>query len=146
MVRKLLCHGRNVQMSLKPSSRNRDACGKNFRLCATRARDGRVLSHTSLCVEAVAQRVPVRWRVNARGFSKSFGGRLVQIRAIQAWTSERRAWSSAEEFDRGGCAHAGPEDKRAPSPHACFSRGERAGEEGALALFLSLGWASGSRY
>jgi len=32
----------------------------------------------------------------------SFGGRLAQIRAIQAWNSERRAWSSAEEFDRAG--------------------------------------------
>ena len=48
----------------------------------------------------------------------SFGGRLAQIRAIQAWNSERRAWSSAEEFDRGGCAHAGPEDK-------CGGRGAR---------------------
>jgi hypothetical protein len=28
----------------------------------------------------------------------SFGGRLAQIRAIQAWTSARRAWPSAEEF------------------------------------------------
>jgi hypothetical protein len=28
----------------------------------------------------------------------SFGGRLAQIREIQAWTSARRAWSSAEEF------------------------------------------------
>jgi hypothetical protein len=28
----------------------------------------------------------------------SFGGRLAQFRAIQAWNSERRAWSSAEEF------------------------------------------------
>ena len=59
----------------------------------------------------------------------SFGGRLAQIRAIQAWNSERRAWSSAEEFDRGGCAHAGPEDKRASSPRAEFARGE-AGERG----------------
>ncbi len=39
----------------------------------------------------------------------SFGGRLAQIRAIQAWNSERRAWFSAEEFARGGCAPAGPE-------------------------------------
>jgi hypothetical protein len=31
----------------------------------------------------------------------SFGGRLAQIRAIQAWTSARRAWSSAEEFGWG---------------------------------------------
>ena len=133
MVRNLLCHGRNVQMTLRPFSRNRDTCRKNFRLCATRARGGRVLSHTSVCVEAVAQCVPVRWRVNATGFSKSFGGRLAQIRAIQAWNSERRAWSSAEEFGRGGCAHAGPEDKRAPSSRACFSRGERAGGVGQLA-------------
>jgi hypothetical protein len=29
----------------------------------------------------------------------SFGGRLAQIRAIQAWNSARRAWLSAEEFD-----------------------------------------------
>jgi len=41
----------------------------------------------------------------------SFGGRLAQIRAIQAWNSERRAWSSAEEFDLGVSALAGPEDK-----------------------------------
>ena len=60
----------------------------------------------------------------------SFGGRLAQIRAIQAWNSERRAWSSAEEFDRGGCADAGPEDKCAPSSRAVFARGERAGGEG----------------
>jgi hypothetical protein len=60
----------------------------------------------------------------------SFGGRLAQIRAIQAWNSERRAWSSAEEFSRGGCAHAGPEDKCAPSPRAFFSRGVRAGGVG----------------
>lgn len=59
----------------------------------------------------------------------SIGGRLAQIRAIQAWNSERRAWSSAEEFDRGRCAHAGPEDKRASSPRAEFARGE-AGERG----------------
>ena len=60
----------------------------------------------------------------------SFGGRLAQIRAIQAWTSGRRAWSSAEEFDRGGRAHSGPESKRAPSSRAVFARGERAGGEG----------------
>ena len=59
----------------------------------------------------------------------SFGGRLAQIRAIQAWNSDRRAWSFAEESDRGGCAHSGPEDKRASSPRAEFARGE-AGERG----------------
>jgi hypothetical protein len=64
----------------------------------------------------------------------SFGGRLAQIRAIQAWNSERRAWSSTEEFDGGGCALAGPEDKCAPSSRAVFGRGERAGGVGRSAL------------
>jgi hypothetical protein len=60
----------------------------------------------------------------------SFGGRLAQIRAIQAWNSERRAWSFAEEFDRGGCAHAGPEGKtRSLFPRVLFARGEGGGRE-----------------
>jgi len=62
----------------------------------------------------------------------SFGGRLAQIRAIQAWTSGRRAWSSAEEFDRGGRAHSGPESKRAPSPRAVFRVGRGRGEWGVV--------------
>ena len=70
------------------------------------------------------------WAANSKRLSKSFGGRLAQIRAIRARNSERRAWSSIEEFDRGGCAHAGPEDKCAPSSRAVFARGERAGGEG----------------
>jgi len=37
---------------------------------------------------------------------------------------------SAEEIDRGECALAGPEPKRAPFPRACRSRGERAGGVG----------------
>jgi len=62
----------------------------------------------------------------------NFGGRLAQIRAIQAWTSGRRAWSSTEEFDRGGRAHAGPESKRAPSPRAVFRVGRGRGEWGVV--------------
>ncbi len=71
----------------------------------------------------------VCWPADARGFSKSFGGRLAQIRAIQAWNSARRAWSSAEEFDGGKSSEFGDaplqvqSDKRAPSPRAGFSRG-----------------------
>ena len=60
----------------------------------------------------------------------SFGGRLAQIPSNPGAELGRRAWSSAEEFDGGGCAHAGPEDKRAPSSRAVFARGERAGGEG----------------
>ncbi len=59
----------------------------------------------------------------------SFGGRLAQIRAIQAWNSARRAWFSAEEFAWGKESELGDaplqvqSDKRALSPRACFSRG-----------------------
>jgi hypothetical protein len=59
----------------------------------------------------------------------SFGGGLALIRAMQACNPERRAWSSAEEFDLGECAPAGPEHKRASSPRAEVARGE-AGERG----------------
>jgi len=83
------------------------------------ARSAKALGTPRICREA-----------NASRLSKSFGGRLAQIRAIRARNSERRAWSSIEEFDRGGCAHAGPEDKCAPSSRAVFARGERAGGEG----------------
>jgi hypothetical protein len=60
----------------------------------------------------------------------SFGGRLAQIPSNPGAELGRRAWSSTEEFDRGGCAHSGPEDKRAPSSRAVFARGKRAGGEG----------------
>lgn len=60
----------------------------------------------------------------------SFGGRLAQIPSNPGAELGRRAWSSAEEFDRGGCVHTGPEDKRAPSSRAVCARGERAGGEG----------------
>src|SRR6266851_1367881 len=70
------------------------------------------------------------WAANSKRLSKSFGGRLAQIPSNPGAELGRRAWSSAEEFDGGGCAHAGPEDKRAPSSRAVFARGERAGGEG----------------
>jgi hypothetical protein len=61
----------------------------------------------------------------------SFGGRLAQIRATEASDPARRAWSSAEEFAFG---QVRPSRLRAvngaPSPRACFSRGERAGGVG----------------
>jgi hypothetical protein len=69
------------------------------------------------------------WHANARRFSKSFGGRLAQIRATEASDPARRAWSSAEEFTWGKQSESGDaplqvqSDKRALSPRACFSRG-----------------------
>jgi hypothetical protein len=69
----------------------------------------------------------------------SFGGRLAQIRATEASDPARRAWSSAEEFDWGrepelsDAPLQAQSDKCAPSPRACFSRGERAGGVGQLA-------------
>jgi len=61
----------------------------------------------------------------------SFGGRLAQIRAIQAWNSARRAWSSAEEFAFG---HVRPCRLRAinalPLPAHVFRAGRGRGEWG----------------
>ena len=70
------------------------------------------------------------WGANSKRLSKSFGGRLAQIPSNPGAELGRRAWSSAEEFDGGGCAHSGPEDKRAPSLHAVFGVGRGRGEWG----------------
>ena len=72
------------------------------------------------------------WHLDAEEFSKSFGGRLAQIRAIRARTPTRRAWSSTEEFAflvRGsfGAPLQAQSGKRAPSPRAFFARGEGGG-------------------
>jgi hypothetical protein len=70
------------------------------------------------------------WLINAEEFPKSFGGRLAQIREIQAWNPTRRAWSSTEEFAFRGLVGAplqAQSGKRAPSPRAFFAgrgRGE----------------------
>jgi len=70
------------------------------------------------------------WHANARRFSKSFGGRLAQIRATEASDPARRAWSSAEELNRGKQSDLGDaplqvqSDKRALSSRASFSRGQ----------------------
>jgi len=72
---------------------------------------------------------PICWHANTREFSKSFGGRLAQIRATEASDPARRAWFSAEEFTWGKQSELGDaplqvqSDKRALSPRACFSRG-----------------------
>jgi hypothetical protein len=61
----------------------------------------------------------------------SFGGRLAQIRAIQAWNSARRAWPSAEEF---GLGRTRPCRLRAlnalPLPARFFRAGRGRGEWG----------------
>jgi hypothetical protein len=67
------------------------------------------------------------WDANSTRLSKSFGGRLAQIPSNPGAELGRRAWSSAEEFDGGRCAHSGPEDKRAPSPRAVLAWGEGGG-------------------
>ena len=57
----------------------------------------------------------------------SFGGRLAQIRAIQAWTSERRAWSSAEELDRSDAPMQAQSLNALPLLARVFARGEGGG-------------------
>ena len=65
----------------------------------------------------------------------SFGGRLAQIRAIQAWNSARRAWPSAEEFVIGPVR---PRRLRAlnalPLPARVFRAGRGRGEWGQVVL------------
>ncbi|SRR5258708_37628835 len=58
------------------------------------------------------------WHANAGAFSKSFGGRLAQIRAMQACNPERRAWSSVEELDRGKASELGDAPLQAQSINA----------------------------
>jgi hypothetical protein len=85
------------------------------------------------------------WLFDAEKFSKSFGGRLAQIRTVQAWTPTRRAWSSTEEF-AFVVRQLRPCRLRAvnalPLP-ARSLRGERAGGEGPRrrrGRFTSLDW------
>jgi len=63
----------------------------------------------------------------------SFGGKLAQIRAIQAWNSDRRAWSSAEEFGRADAPMQAQRINAHPLP-ALSLRGERRGR-GAFVVF-----------
>jgi len=59
MVRKRLCHKRNVQMTLRPDFRNCDACGENFRLCATHTGDAR--GWRTCLVKYLTEQVQTRW-------------------------------------------------------------------------------------
>ena len=66
----------------------------------------------------------------------SFGGGLAQIRATQAWDPARRAWSSAEEVDRGRQSDLGDAPLQAqsinalPLPAHGFRAGRGRGEWG----------------
>ena len=122
MMRNRLCHARNAETGLRPFSGNRNAYGRHLNLCTIRARSRKCSKDGFPGVEGFGTGI--------ESFSKSFGGGLAQIRATQACDSERRAWSSAEEFDRAGGALAGPEHKRAPSLRAVFRAGRGRGERG----------------
>jgi hypothetical protein len=79
---------------------------------------------------------PICWCANAREFSKSFGGRLAQVRATEASDLERRAWSSAEELNRGKESDLGGAPLQAqsinalPLPAHGFRAGRGRGEWG----------------
>ena len=60
----------------------------------------------------------------------SFGGRLAQIRAIQAWNSERRAWSSTEELDRSDALMQAQSLNALPLLARVFARGVGGGRGG----------------
>jgi hypothetical protein len=66
----------------------------------------------------------------------SFGGRLAQVRAMQACKPERRAWSSAEGFNRSKESDFGDAPLQAqsinahPLPAHVFCAGRGRGEWG----------------
>jgi hypothetical protein len=66
----------------------------------------------------------------------SFGGRLAQVRTMQACKPERRAWSSAEELNRGKESDLGDVPLQAQSinalslPARVFRAGRGRGEWG----------------
>jgi len=97
-VRKRLCYRRDVRTAPRPFSRNRYAYEKHLNLCAIAAWSRELPRPGFSTVEAFKLSGPDRSHPRAKGFSRSFGGRLAHSRATQAWDSTRRAWSSAEEF------------------------------------------------
>ncbi len=104
-MRNRLCHRRNIQTAPRPFSGNRDAHGKHINLCVITPCSRKSPGPGFPTVEAFELNGPDRSHSSrAKGLSKSFGGRLAQIRATQACDPERRAWSSVEEFAWSGCA------------------------------------------
>ena len=97
-MRNRLCYRRDVRTAPRPFSRNRDANERHLNLCAIAPWSPKFPRHGFSPVEALKLSGPDRSHPRAKGFSKSFGGRLAHFRATQAWDSTRRAWSSAEEF------------------------------------------------
>ena len=127
MVRNRLCQTRNVQRAPRPFSRNRNACEKHLSLCAISTCPRQFPKHDFPSVEAFGLRGCDRLHVSTRGFSKSFGGGLAQIRATQACDSERRAWSSAEELIGADAPSQAQSINALPLSARFFARGEGGG-------------------
>src|SRR5216684_1477525 len=108
MVRNPLCHRRNVQTLRRSFSQTHDVYGRHVSLCGIRTNGRQILEHRAF----------VRWYAHTGGFLKSFGGRLAQIRAMQACKPERRAWSSAEELNLGKESDLGDAPSQAQSINA----------------------------
>jgi hypothetical protein len=68
MVRNRLCLMRNVQMTLRPFSRNRDAYGRHISLRAIRTDCGHVSRRGFSCVVAFEPLAFIRWQANADFF------------------------------------------------------------------------------
>jgi hypothetical protein len=124
---------RTQQISRKRSYKTLDLRGhKSIMAITPPERPFFVITRKKVTCSANLPATPVPcWLLDAEEFSKSFGGRLAQIRAIRARTPTRRAWSSTEEFAfvlRGSVAPLQAQSgKRVPSPHAVFAWGEGGG-------------------
>ena len=132
-MRNRLCHRRNIQTTPRPFSGNRDAHGKHINLCVITSCSRKSPGPGFPTVEAFELNRSDRSHSRAKGFSKSFGGRLAQFGATQACDPERRAWSSVEEFAWSGCAPCRPRAINAlPLPARGFRGGRGRGEWGKL--------------
>ena len=131
MVRNPLCHVRNAPWAPTRIFQIRSASRRHLCLCCIATGAWRPLGRFPSSPAPYVRRLAIeRYVQTTSKCPTSFGGRLAQIRAIQAWNSERRAWSSAEEFCRANVPRQAPSIKRAPSSRAVFARGKRAGGEG----------------
>ena len=130
MVRNLLCHMRNAPLTPTPFFQIRSASGRHICLCSICYRSAATFEMLSLLPRPCVLRFAIERHVQTTSkCSTSFGGRLAQIRAIQAWNSERRAWSSAEEFCRSDAPRQAQSINALPLP-ARFCAGRGRGEWG----------------
>ncbi|SRR6266404_5515569 len=135
MVRNRLCLMGNVQMTLRPFSRNRDAYGRHISLCAVRTDCGHVSRRVFSRLAAFELRAFIRWQPH-KDFFEELRRKTGANSGDAGVHPERRAWSSAEELNRGKEPDLGDAPSQAqsinalPFPARVFRAGRGRGEWG----------------